>query len=168
GNTGPTGSTGIGVTGPTGPTGSTGPGAIESAFRANKDVTQFMTAGTPITVSFTEVLFDFNGEYNGVDTFVPKQDGVYQINSNVVFAPNGSTGYSIRFDLLVNGITIAMDTRDTASTVTVTVATIYGLSQGDTVNLRISSSISGAATLFFNQQAASFSAARLPFTSPIP
>lgn len=157
------------IQGSQGPPGPPGPGAIESAFRANKTTSQPIQATVEEIVTFEDELFDFNNEYDSFTTFVPKQEGVYQINSNVVFAPTAGDNYFLRFDMFINGIIVATD-RSTNNTGTrsVTLATIYGLNPGDNVNIHILSSVDGNATLLSAQESSSFSAARFPFTSPIP
>ncbi|WP_243523703.1 hypothetical protein [Bacillus pseudomycoides] len=152
-----------------GPPGPPGPGAIESAFRANKTTVQPITAITVETVIFEDELFDFNNEYDGSTTFVPKQEGVYQINSNIVFAPNTGDSYFVRFNMVINGVVVATDlSSNNIATTSFTLATIYGLNPGDNVNIQIFSSVGGTAAFLTGQESSSFSAARFPFTSPIP
>ncbi|MFP7414343.1 hypothetical protein [Priestia filamentosa] len=169
GPTGPTGATGnIGPIGPTGATGPPGPGAIESAFRANKNIVEEYTAFNTVIVTFTDEQFDFGNEYDNVSTFIPNQDGVYSIVSNVLFRSN-SIPFIVELDVLVNGNVVASDIRSESSfNITApNVATIYGLTAGDVVNIRFFSNTSG---LFdpSNPELQHFAAARFPFTSPIP
>ncbi|PEC18755.1 hypothetical protein COM96_28500, partial [Bacillus cereus] len=186
GNTGPTGVTGligptgrrgvIGATGPTGPTGCrgvigatgpTGPGAIESAFRANIGTDeQFTVAFTSQTVNFTTELFDFNNEYDGINTFTAKQEGVYQINANLTFEPVFVQPFVGILDLFVNDTSVYRDIKDDVTSFSV--STIYGLHPGDTVRVVFLATIKGRILALPTPSMLSFSAARFPLTSPIP
>ena len=105
GITGPTGATGAtGITGPTGPTG------FESAFRAFKSIDQSVTANTLSIVTFETTQFDLNGEYDGVSTFIPQQDGVYLIITTIIFSPTDDTlNYVTEVFITVNSALIAGD-----------------------------------------------------------
>ncbi|AZV66531.1 hypothetical protein COA05_27645 [Bacillus thuringiensis] len=63
----------------------TGPTGFESAFRAFKSTDQSVTANTLSIVTFETTQFDLNGEYDGVSTFIPQQDGVYLIITTIIF-----------------------------------------------------------------------------------
>ncbi|MGX5595990.1 exosporium leader peptide-containing protein [Bacillus cereus] len=166
GITGPTGSTGVtGITGPTGPTGSTG---FESAFRAFKSIDQSVTANTLSIVTFETTQFDLNGEYDGVSTFIPQQDGVYLIITTIIFRPTDDTlNYVTEAFITVNSALIAGDDSffggNTGLLNAVTVSTIVQLNAGDMVQVQAGSTIDGviASPLLTN-----FQAARFP--SPVP
>ena len=159
------------MSGPQGPQGVQGPGAIESAFRANKVVTEPYTDSSLVIVAFTNELFDFGNEYNGTATFSPSQEGVYQIDSNALFQPLGPPGneYTIELSLLVNGNIVATHRKDTNDITSVVVSTIYGLNPGDVVNVRFFASTDGNITFFSGTPSTStyFAAARFPFVSPV-
>ncbi|MDZ4422254.1 exosporium leader peptide-containing protein [Bacillus cereus] len=175
GITGPTGSTGAtGITGPTGPTGATGitgptgPTGFESAFRAFKSIDQSVTANTLSIVTFETTQFDLNGEYDGVSTFIPQQDGVYLIITTIIFSPTDDTlNYVTEVFITVNSALIAGDDSffggNTGLLNAVTVSTIVQLNAGDMVQVQAGSTIDGviASPLLTN-----FQAARFP--SPIP
>lgn len=159
GTQGPQGIQGIqGIQGPP------GPGAIESAFRADKEGNQPFETGDFLTVTFEDEQFDFGNEYNNVSTFVPNQDGVYQIVSNVQFNTGIVGTYSTQFQLVVNNTTVvAFDYENfNEATSSSTVSTIYGLNEGDTVIVRFLSSVDGSIV------DGHFAAARYPFVSPLP
>ncbi|MGH1189328.1 hypothetical protein ACQVUP_28435, partial [Bacillus basilensis] len=168
GRTGPTGRIGrTGRTGPTGITGPTGPGAIESAFRANIGAEeQFTVAFTSQTVNFTTELFDFNNEYDGINTFTAKQEGVYQINANLTFEPVLVQPFVGILDLFVNDTSVYRDIKDDVTSFSV--STIYGLHPGDTVKVVFLATIKGRILALPTPSMLSFSAARFPLTSPIP
>nr|WP_322360245.1 collagen-like protein [Bacillus cereus] len=175
GATGPTGATGItGATGPTGATGATGitgptgPTGFESAFRAFKSIDQSVTANTLSIVTFETTQFDLNGEYDGVSTFIPQQDGVYLIITTIIFSPTDDTlNYVTEVFITVNSALIAGDDSffggNTGLLNAVTVSTIVQLNAGDMVQVQAGSTIDGviASPLLTN-----FQAARFP--SPIP
>ncbi|MGX5560832.1 exosporium leader peptide-containing protein [Bacillus thuringiensis] len=175
GITGPTGPTGAtGITGPTGPTGvtgitgPTGPTGFESAFRAFKSIDQSVTANTLSIVTFETTQFDLNGEYDGVSTFIPQQDGVYLIITTIIFSPTDDTlNYVTEVFITVNSALIAGDDSffggNTGLLNAVTVSTIVQLNAGDMVQVQAGSTIDGviASPLLTN-----FQAARFP--SPIP
>ncbi|WP_239502921.1 collagen-like triple helix repeat-containing protein [Bacillus cereus] len=175
GITGPTGPTGAtGITGPTGPTGvtgitgPTGPTGFESAFRAFKSTDQSVTANTLSIVTFETTQFDLNGEYDGVSTFIPQQDGVYLIITTIIFSPTDDTlNYVTEVFITVNSALIAGDDRffggNTGLLNAVTVSTIVQLNAGDMVQVQAGSTIDGviASPLLTN-----FQAARFP--SPVP
>ncbi|MFD9450846.1 collagen-like triple helix repeat-containing protein [Bacillus cereus] len=164
--TGPTGPTGAsGATGPTGPTGATG---FESAFRAFKSIDQSVTANTLSIVTFETTQFDLNGEYDGVSTFIPQQDGVYLIITTIIFSPTDDTlNYVTEVFITVNSALIAGDDSffggNTGLLNAVTVSTIVQLNAGDMVQVQAGSTIDGviASPLLTN-----FQAARFP--SPVP
>ncbi|PFL02907.1 exosporium leader peptide-containing protein [Bacillus thuringiensis] len=166
GITGPTGPTGVtGITGPTGPTGATG---FESAFRAFKSIDQSVTANTLSIVTFETTQFDLNGEYDGVSTFIPQQDGVYLIITTIIFSPTDDTlNYVTEVFITVNSALIAGDDSffggNTGLLNAVTVSTIVQLNAGDMVQVQAGSTIDGviASPLLTN-----FQAARFP--SPVP
>ncbi|MGA5660498.1 exosporium leader peptide-containing protein [Bacillus bombysepticus] len=163
GITGPTGLTGVtGITGPTGPTG------FESAFRAFKSTDQSVTANTLSIVTFETTQFDLNGEYDGVSTFIPQQDGVYLIITTIIFSPTDDTlNYVTEVFITVNSALIAGDDSffggNTGFLNAVTVSTIVQLNAGDMVQVQAGSTIDGviASPLLTN-----FQAARFP--SPVP
>ncbi|TNB96907.1 hypothetical protein FHG65_18735 [Bacillus cereus] len=178
GITGPTGPTGVtGITGPTGPTGATGitgptgptgPTGFESAFRAFKSTDQSVTANTLSIVTFETTQFDLNGEYDGVSTFIPQQDGVYLIITTIIFSPTDDTlNYVTEVFITVNSALIAGDDSffggNTGLLNAVTVSTIVQLNAGDMVQVQAGSTIDGviASPLLTN-----FQAARFP--SPVP
>ncbi|MDZ4542545.1 hypothetical protein CN419_02485 [Bacillus cereus] len=172
GITGPTGLTGVtGITGPTGPTGVTGitgPTGFESAFRAFKSTDQSVTANTLSIVTFETTQFDLNGEYDGVSTFIPQQDGVYLIITTIIFSPTDDTlNYVTEVFITVNSALIAGDDSffggNTGLLNAVTVSTIVQLNAGDMVQVQAGSTIDGfiASPLLTN-----FQAARFP--SPVP
>ncbi|MDZ4649837.1 hypothetical protein ORM67_04370 [Bacillus cereus] len=175
GITGPTGPTGAtGITGPTGPTGvtgitgPTGPTGFESAFRAFKSTDQSVTANTLSIVTFETTQFDLNGEYDGVSTFIPQQDGVYLIITTIIFSPTDDTlNYVTEVFITVNSALIAGDDSffggNTGLLNAVTVSTIVQLNAGDMVQVQAGSTIDGviASPLLTN-----FQAARFP--SPVP
>ncbi|WP_394136829.1 hypothetical protein [Cytobacillus oceanisediminis] len=159
-----------GEQGPRGPQGLPGPGAIESTFRANKGETQAVLAFATEPVTFIDERFDFGNEYDGVSTFIPNQDGVYSIVSNVFFASEElDIPYNVRLRLLVNGINVDVDfpflPAGTSNT-TLRVSTIYGLNAGDVVSLDFRSTANGS--LLNISESSFFAAARFPFTSPVP
>ncbi|MEI2312029.1 hypothetical protein V8V79_19225, partial [Bacillus nitratireducens] len=168
GITGRTGRTGpTGRTGRTGPTGPTGPGAIESAFRANIGADeQFTVAFASQTVNFTTELFDFNNEYDGINTFTAKQEGVYQINANLTFEPLFVQPFVGILDLFVNDTSVYRDIKDDVTSFSV--STIYGLHPGDTVRVVFLATIKGRILALPTPSMLSFSAARFPLTTPIP
>ncbi|WP_144609609.1 exosporium leader peptide-containing protein [Bacillus cereus] len=169
GPTGPTGVTGItGPTGATGITGPTGPTGFESAFRAFKSTDQSVTANTLSIVTFETTQFDLNGEYDGVSTFIPQQDGVYLIITTIIFSPTDDTlNYVTEVFITVNSALIAGDDSffggNTGLLNAVTVSTIVQLNAGDMVQVQAGSTIDGviASPLLTN-----FQAARFP--SPVP
>ncbi|MGN4267834.1 exosporium leader peptide-containing protein [Bacillus cereus group sp. BCN115] len=172
GPTGPTGATGItgstGPTGVTGITGPTGPTGFESAFRAFKSTDQSVTANTLSIVTFETTQFDLNGEYDGVSTFIPQQDGVYLIITTIIFSPTDDTlNYVTEVFITVNSALIAGDDSffggNTGLLNAVTVSTIVQLNAGDMVQVQAGSTIDGviASPLLTN-----FQAARFP--SPVP
>ncbi|WP_242784796.1 collagen-like protein [Bacillus cereus] len=172
GPTGPTGATGIagptGPTGATGITGPTGPTGFESAFRAFKSTDQSVTANTLSIVTFETTQFDLNGEYDGVSTFIPQQDGVYLIITTIIFSPTDDTlNYVTEVFITVNSALIAGDDSffggNTGLLNAVTVSTIVQLNAGDMVQVQAGSTIDGviASPLLTN-----FQAARFP--SPVP
>ncbi|MDA2452698.1 hypothetical protein PDN63_30620 [Bacillus cereus] len=163
GITGPTGSTGVtGITGPTGPTG------LESAFRAFKSIDQSVTANTLSIVTFETTQFDLNGEYDGVSTFIPQQDGVYLIITTIIFSPTDDTlNYVTEVFITVNSALIAGDDSffggNTGLLNAVTVSTIVQLNAGDMVQVQAGSTIDGAIA---SPLLTNFQAARFP--SPVP
>ncbi|PFT16314.1 hypothetical protein COK83_10960, partial [Bacillus thuringiensis] len=169
GPTGPTGATGVtGPTGATGITGPTGPTGFESAFRAFKSTDQSVTANTLSIVTFETTQFDLNGEYDGVSTFIPQQDGVYLIITTIIFSPTDNTlNYVTEVFITVNSTLIAGDDSffggNTGLLNAVTVSTIVQLNAGDMVQVQAGSTIDGsiASPLLTN-----FQAARFP--SPVP
>ncbi|HDR5353344.1 TPA: collagen-like protein [Bacillus thuringiensis] len=170
GPTGPTGPSGgpIGPTGATGITGPTGPTGFESAFRAFKSTDQSVTANTLSIVTFETTQFDLNGEYDGVSTFIPQQDGVYLIITTIIFSPTDDTlNYVTEVFITVNSALIAGDDSffggNTGLLNAVTVSTIVQLNAGDMVQVQAGSTIDGviASPLLTN-----FQAARFP--SPVP
>ncbi|WP_260859090.1 collagen-like protein, partial [Bacillus thuringiensis] len=178
GITGPTGSTGAtgasGITGPTGPTGATGitgatgPTGFESAFRAFKSTDQSVTANTLSLVTFETTQFDLNGEYDGVSTFIPQQDGVYLIITTIIFSPTDDTlNYVTEVFITVNSTLIAGDDSffggNTGLLNAVTVSTIVQLNAGDMVQVQAGSTIDGAIA---SPLLTNFQAARFP--SPVP
>ncbi|PFL88249.1 hypothetical protein COJ37_30245 [Bacillus cereus] len=166
GITGPTGPTGVtGITGPTGPTGPTG---FESAFRAFKSTDQSVTANTLSIVTFETTQFDLNGEYDGVSTFIPQQDGVYLIITTIIFSPTDDTlNYVTEVFITVNSALIAGDDSffggNTGLLNAVTVSTIVQLNAGDMVQVQAGSTIDGAIA---SPLLTNFQAARFP--SPVP
>ncbi|MDK3010823.1 exosporium leader peptide-containing protein [Bacillus sp. RB3] len=166
GITGPTGPTGVtGITGPTGPTGATG---FESAFRAFKSTDQSVTANTLSIVTFETTQFDLNGEYDGVSTFIPQQDGVYLIITTIIFSPTDDTlNYVTEVFITVNSALIAGDDSffggNTGLLNAVTVSTIVQLNAGDMVQVQAGSTIDGAIA---SPLLTNFQAARFP--SPVP
>ncbi|TFW52315.1 collagen-like protein [Bacillus sp. 007/AIA-02/001] len=166
GITGPTGATGAtGITGPTGPTGPTG---FESAFRAFKSTDQSVTANTLSIVTFETTQFDLNGEYDGVSTFIPQQDGVYLIITTIIFSPTDDTlNYVTEVFITVNSALIAGDDSffggNTGLLNAVTVSTIVQLNAGDMVQVQAGSTIDGAIA---SPLLTNFQAARFP--SPVP
>ncbi|GAB6709629.1 exosporium leader peptide-containing protein [Bacillus cereus] len=175
GITGPTGPTGAtGITGPTGPTGATGitgptgPTGFESAFRAFKSTDQSVTANTLSIVTFETTQFDLNGEYDGVSTFIPQQDGVYLIIATIIFSPTDDTlNYVTEVFITVNSTLIAGDDSffggNTGLLNAVTVSTIVQLNAGDMVQVQAGSTIDGAIA---SPLLTNFQAARFP--SPVP
>ncbi|WP_176524958.1 collagen-like protein, partial [Bacillus thuringiensis] len=175
GITGPTGPTGAtGITGPTGPTGvtgitgPTGPTGFESAFRAFKSTDQSVTANTLSIVTFETTQFDLNGEYDGVSTFIPQQDGVYLIITTIIFSPTDDTlNYVTEVFITVNSALIAGDDSffggNTGLLNAVTVSTIVQLNAGDMVQVQAGSTIDGAIA---SPLLTNFQAARFP--SPVP
>ncbi|PFQ65485.1 hypothetical protein COK18_08890 [Bacillus cereus] len=175
GITGPTGPTGVtGITGPTGPTGATGitgptgPTGFESAFRAFKSTDQSVTANTLSIVTFETTQFDLNGEYDGVSTFIPQQDGVYLIIATIIFSPTDDTlNYVTEVFITVNSTLIAGDDSffggNTGLLNAVTVSTIVQLNAGDMVQVQAGSTIDGAIA---SPLLTNFQAARFP--SPVP
>ncbi|MED3620875.1 hypothetical protein P4503_22755 [Bacillus thuringiensis] len=175
GITGPTGPTGAtGITGPTGPTGATGitgptgPTGFESAFRAFKSTDQSVTANTLSIVTFETTQFDLNGEYDGVSTFIPQQDGVYLIITTIIFSPTDNTlNYVTEVFITVNSALIAGDDSffggNTGLLNAVTVSTIVQLNAGDMVQVQAGSTIDGAIA---SPLLTNFQAARFP--SPVP
>ncbi|MRC18217.1 hypothetical protein GH866_21650 [Bacillus thuringiensis] len=169
GPTGPTGATGItGPTGATGITGPTGPTGFESAFRAFKSTDQSVTANTLSIVTFETTQFDLNGEYDGVSTFIPQQDGVYLIITTIIFSPTDDTlNYVTEVFITVNSTLIAGDDSffggNTGLLNAVTVSTIVQLNAGDMVQVQAGSTIDGAIA---SPLLTNFQAARFP--SPVP
>ncbi|MCQ6288722.1 collagen-like protein, partial [Bacillus cereus] len=169
GITGPTGPTGVtGITGPTGATGITGPTGFESAFRAFKSTDQSVTANTLSIVTFETTQFDLNGEYDGVSTFIPQQDGVYLIITTIIFSPTDDTlNYVTEVFITVNSALIAGDDSffggNTGLLNAVTVSTIVQLNAGDMVQVQAGSTIDGAIA---SPLLTNFQAARFP--SPVP
>ncbi|PFJ18925.1 hypothetical protein COI91_20105 [Bacillus cereus] len=172
GPTGPTGATGIigptGPTGATGITGPTGPTGFESAFRAFKSTDQSVTANTLSIVTFETTQFDLNGEYDGVSTFIPQQDGVYLIITTIIFSPTDDTlNYVTEVFITVNSALIAGDDSffggNTGLLNAVTVSTIVQLNAGDMVQVQAGSTIDGAIA---SPLLTNFQAARFP--SPVP
>ncbi|WP_306008292.1 exosporium leader peptide-containing protein [Bacillus sp. MMSF_3353] len=175
GITGPTGPTGVtGITGSTGPTGvtgitgPTGPTGFESAFRAFKSTDQSVTANTLSLVTFETTQFDLNGEYDGVSTFIPQQDGIYLIITTIIFSPTDDTlNYVTEVFITVNSTLIAGDDSffggNTGLLNAVTVSTIVQLNAGDMVQVQAGSTIDGAIA---SPLLTNFQAARFP--SPVP
>ncbi|WP_136699395.1 exosporium leader peptide-containing protein [Bacillus fungorum] len=127
---------------PTGPTGDTGPTEIQSAFRATKTVGtgQPEDTITPIILTFDVVEFDLNGEYDGISTFTPKQDGVYLIIGSVTFSPGFVSIYTTTVNILVNGNIAAttLNFMDGSTSVLnfTTISTILQLQAGDAVTVQ--------------------------------
>jgi hypothetical protein len=162
-----------GPRGPRGFPGPSGPGAVESAFRANKIDVQPITAGVPLLVTFTDEQFDLRNEYNNVTTFIPIQDGVYQINASVLFLPfDFVQPYRLEMFLQVdNGIkneTIAADAKGGTFRTIASVSTIYGLSTGNRVTVVVQTTINGQLISFANTISSHFDAARYPFNISFP
>lgn len=156
-----------------GPSGPPGPGAVESAFRANKIDVQPITAGVPLLVTFTDEQFDLRNEYNNVTTFIPIQDGVYQINASVLFLPvDFVEPYRLEMFLQVdNGIkneTIAADAKGGTFRTIASVSTIYGLGAGNRVTVVVQTNINGQLISFANTISSHFDAARYPFNTSFP
>ncbi|WP_257132405.1 exosporium leader peptide [Bacillus thuringiensis] len=150
------------MTGPTGPTG------FESAFRAFKSTDQSVTANTLSLVTFETTQFDLNGEYDGVSTFIPQQDGVYLIITTIIFSPTDDTlNYVTEVFITVNSTLIAGDDSffggNTGLLNAVTVSTIVQLNAGDMVQVQAGSTIDGAIA---SPLLTNFQAARFP--SPVP
>ncbi|MEN1934207.1 hypothetical protein AAIE21_01060 [Paenibacillus sp. 102] len=150
---------------------------IESAFRANKndDSTQTISANTSETITFETELFDLGNEYNNVDSFIPNQDGIYSIATNVLFLPDIQATYTAQLGIEVNGITIAVDIKTTPDDpfpltlpTTFELSTIYGLHATDVVTVSFFSLVSGTIFQSSGVQINHFTAARFPFTSPVP
>ncbi|WP_277996805.1 exosporium leader peptide [Bacillus cereus] len=152
----------------TGPTGPTGPTGFESAFRAFKSTDQSVIANTLSIVTFETTQFDLNGEYDGVSTFIPQQDGVYLIITTIIFSPTDDTlNYVTEVFITVNSTLIAGDDSffggNTGLLNAVTVSTIVQLNAGDMVQVQAGSTIDGAIA---SPLLTNFQAARFP--SPVP
>ncbi|WP_262984119.1 exosporium leader peptide-containing protein [Bacillus thuringiensis] len=173
GATGPTGPTGItGSTGATGITGPTGLNVIESAFRAFKQgplEAQTYTAGDELVLTFNNEQFDFGNEFDGVSTFQPNQDGVYSLAAGLRFSPsNPLVTYGFSVNILLNNVEVIVSTNevDFFADALANVSSIYGLKVGDSVQVIFRATTDGFIVGDqFNPTF--FTAARLPFTSPI-
>ncbi|MFD1778398.1 hypothetical protein ACFSFW_06935 [Fredinandcohnia salidurans] len=146
---------------------------IQSAFRANKIDVQPINANTPLLVTFTDEDFDLGNEYNGISTFIPRQDGVYQINASVLFLPfDFVTPYRLEMYLQVDdGIkneTIAADALGGTFRTIVSVSSIYRLRAGNRVTVVVFTNINGQLISFANTITSHFDAARFPFKTSFP
>ncbi|NPV92726.1 MAG: hypothetical protein HPY50_18310 [Firmicutes bacterium] len=146
---------------------------VKSAFRANKTIAEPYTADSFTTVTFLDEQFDLGDEYNSVTTFIPKQDGIYQINAGVVFFPTDQNiPHRIQLSLVVNdGINnraVAVDAKTISGTSSATVSTIYGLTAGSLVTVVFFATTSGLLSSFSGTITAYFDAARFPFTVSFP
>lgn len=146
---------------------------IQSTFRANKLVPQAHTANTVTTVTFTDEQFDLNNEYNGVSIFMPKQDGIYQINATVLFDPtNLNDNYRIEAFIMVddgiNNRAVSTDVKSTFGRASVNLSTIFNLTTGSRVSVLFFATQSGNLTRFTGTLVSSFEAARFPFKVNFP
>ncbi|SHS12564.1 Uncharacterised protein [Mycobacteroides abscessus subsp. abscessus] len=136
---------------------------------------QLVGAGVVQTITFETEQFDFANEYNNVQTFQPNQEGVYSIDSNVLFTPVSSgSPYFAELRLVVNNIIVATDTQQvvpasgTFSFHSFNVSTIDGLNAGDQVIVQFFTTIPGSINSYTGNRNTHFAAARFPFTSPVP
>lgn len=155
-----------GPQGPQGPQGEPGTSDPQSAFRAIKEISQFVEGGFN-DVDFPIQQFDLNEEYEpNTSTFIPKQDGVYNIIANITFIPAQVPSiFGIKINIRVNGNIIAdyVSNQSTVNMVFTTesfrVSTIYQLLAGESVTIDIENSIAGE---ILGGDRAHFEAARFP------
>ncbi|MEK4672574.1 MULTISPECIES: exosporium leader peptide-containing protein [Bacillus] len=147
---------------PTGPTGDTGPIEIQSSFRATTAFGTNQPEVTPVILTFDVVEFDLNGEYDGISTFTPKQDGVYLIIGSVTFSLGFVSIYTTTVNILVNGniaTTLPFMNGSTSVLNFTIISSILQLQAGDAVTIQAVTSITG---VYVPNTGTHFEAARFP------
>jgi len=142
----------------------------ESAFRAVKTVDQAYTNNTIAVVNFNFEQFDLNNEYDGISTFIPKEDGLYYIVANLLFTPEATFAITA-MEIQVNNIGIAGDLKNDVLPILGTslqASTIYPLRRGDLVNVRLASSANGVILGATDDFVPHFAAVKLPLCSRFP
>ncbi|MDA1650447.1 exosporium leader peptide [Bacillus cereus group sp. TH160LC] len=145
-----------------GPTGDTRPTEIQSSFRATTAVGTNQPEVTPVIPTFDVVEFDLNGEYDGISTFTPKQDGVYLIIGSVTFSPGFVSIYTTTVNILVNGniaTTLPFMNGSTSVLNFTIISSILQLQAGDAVTIQAVTSITG---VYVPNTGTHFEAARFP------
>ena len=116
-----------------------------SAFKAVKDLFQFILGSTPNQVIYPVEVFDSNNEYNpDTSTFVPKSNGIYTFTASIFLPIYTGTPYSAFVGIRVNGEIVAGN-QETITSPNAIVATSSHLEtrRGDEVQV-VASSPSGA------------------------
>ncbi|PYY25906.1 C1q-like domain-containing protein [Paenibacillus illinoisensis] len=140
--------------------------ATGSAFRALASNNQSILSLSRTKIQFANEQFDINNEYTpSSSTFVPKQTGIYSIDSSVVFSPaitNQLT--SISMSVLVNNAVVATTLKNFVPTAafSVEVSAILRLRSGDRVEIIFTANREGQIFLsdLGSQVSTAFQAAR--------
>ncbi|WP_336992224.1 hypothetical protein [Bacillus toyonensis] len=139
---------------------------IESAFRATKATDQ--PTETSIKILYENEQFDLANEYNPTtSTFIPANDGVYNLIASVSFQPNDpNASYKILVTFLINGSLLeGYDTEFSGTTAgfpnfnVVETVDILNLNAGDTVEVIAISSVPGQ---YLSGNPTRFAASRVP------
>ncbi|MBB3114025.1 flagellar capping protein FliD [Paenibacillus phyllosphaerae] len=138
-----------------------------SAFRALASNNQAILPFARTKIQFTNEQFDLNNEYGSTSsTFVPKQTGIYTINSSVVFGPAVTNQLtSISMNVLVNNAVVATTLKNFVPTAafSVQISPILRLGAGDRVEIIFTANREGQIFLsdFGNQVFTAFQGARI-------
>ncbi|WP_145950074.1 C1q-like domain-containing protein [Paenibacillus sp. Y412MC10] len=132
-----------------------------SAFRALASNNQSISPFSRTIVQFANEQFDLNNEYSpSSSTFVPKQTGIYSIDSSIVFGPTVTNQQtSISMNVLVNNDVVATTLKNFVPTAafSVTISAILRLRPGDRVQIMFTANREGQ---IFLSQTTAFQAAR--------
>ncbi|MDP1418437.1 ABC transporter permease [Peribacillus simplex] len=161
-----------------------------SAFRANKNTPQLYEAAVnpSVKVLYQTEQFDLANEYNPhISTFIPTEDGVYEITAKVSFCPSKSKsdnssknnndncncdyckithsskeGYVASISINVNGddLDTDIDFFEKSSPIGLSVTTILQLQAGDRVQVIFSAGANGV--ILAEAPLTNFQAARFP------
>nr|WP_186381800.1 hypothetical protein [Paenibacillus terrae] len=118
-----------------------------SAFRALASNNQSIFPFSRTKVQFANEQFDLNNEYSpSSSTFVPKQTGIYSIDSSVVFGPSVTNQLtSISMNVLVNNAVVATTIKNFVPTAafSVKISAILRLRPGDRVEITFTANREG-------------------------